>query len=88
MARPRNPEIQEHKLQGFKHFKLLVPMLEGLHDCACECDTIGGGDVDVDGDVNLADVAAFVAVLDAGGLLAVMQGHTITQREVVGTYQR
>ena len=39
MARPRLPEIKEHDLHGFKHFKLLMPVLEKLHDTACARDT-------------------------------------------------
>ena len=27
-----NPEIRERDLHGFKHFKLLLPVLESLHD--------------------------------------------------------
>ncbi len=38
MARPKKPEIRESQLQGFKHFKLLVPVLEKLHLHACQRD--------------------------------------------------
>ena len=41
MARQPNPEIQEQDLQGFKHFKLLLPVLEELHHHACESDKAG-----------------------------------------------
>ncbi len=37
----RRPDIQEEDLQGFKHFKLLMPILEKLHDHRCERDTAG-----------------------------------------------
>lgn len=38
MARPKKPKIREAQLQGFKHFKLLVPVLEKLHLHACQRD--------------------------------------------------
>jgi hypothetical protein len=38
MPRKRNPKIREKDLQGFKHFKNLLPVLERLHDNACERD--------------------------------------------------
>ena len=41
MARRRNPEIKEEDLHGFKHFKLLMPVLEKLHHHGCERDTAG-----------------------------------------------
>ena len=41
MARKRNPEIKEKDLHGFKHFKLLMPVLEKLHDDACARDKAG-----------------------------------------------
>ena len=41
MARKRKPRIKEEDLHGFKHFKLLVPLLEQLHDNACQRDRAG-----------------------------------------------
>lgn len=41
MARARNPEIREEDLRGFKHFKLLLPVLERLHHDACARDHAG-----------------------------------------------
>jgi hypothetical protein len=41
MSRTSKPEIQERDLHGFKHFKLLVPLLERLHDDACRRDRAG-----------------------------------------------
>lgn len=41
MARKRKPKIKEKDLQGFKHFKLLLPVLEKLHLHACERDKAG-----------------------------------------------
>jgi len=41
MAGKRKPEIEEKDLHGFKHFKLLMPILEKLHDDACVRDTAG-----------------------------------------------
>ena len=41
MARKRKPEIEERDLHGFKHFKLLVPVLEKLHHDACRRDKAG-----------------------------------------------
>jgi hypothetical protein len=38
MPRKRNPKIREKDLQGFKHFRQLLPVLERLHDNACERD--------------------------------------------------
>ena len=38
MARKPNPDIQEADLHGFKHFKLLLPLLDKLHDHACARD--------------------------------------------------
>ncbi len=34
----RKLEIEEADLRGFRHFKLLVPVLEKLHDDACRRD--------------------------------------------------
>jgi len=41
MARKRKPKIEEKDLHGFKHFKLLMPVLEKLHDDACARDKAG-----------------------------------------------
>jgi hypothetical protein len=41
MARKRKPKIEEKDLHGFKHFKLLMPVLEKLHNHRCERDTAG-----------------------------------------------
>jgi hypothetical protein len=41
MARKRKPKIKEEDLHGFKHFKLLLPVLENLHQAACHRDTAG-----------------------------------------------
>jgi len=41
MARKRKPKIKEEDLHGFKHFKLLLPVLEKLHDDACARDKAG-----------------------------------------------
>lgn len=41
MAGERKPEIKEEDLHGFKHFKLLTPLLEKLQDHACERDQAG-----------------------------------------------
>ncbi len=41
MARKRKPKIKEEDLHGFKHFKLLMPVLEALHDNACQRDRAG-----------------------------------------------
>ena len=41
MAGKRKEKIEEKDLQGFKHFKLLLPALEKLHDDACERDRAG-----------------------------------------------
>ena len=41
MARTPNPKIREEDLHGFKHFKLLLPMMERLHDDACARDRAG-----------------------------------------------
>jgi hypothetical protein len=41
MARTPNPKIREEDLHGFKHFKLLVPVLERLHEDACARDRAG-----------------------------------------------
>ena len=38
MAGERKPEIKEEDPHGFKHFKLLTPLLEKLHHHACERD--------------------------------------------------
>lgn len=38
MARPKKSKIRESQLEGFKHFKLLVPVLERLHLNACPRD--------------------------------------------------
>ena len=32
MGRPRKDAIEEKDLHGFKHFKLLMPVLEKLHE--------------------------------------------------------
>jgi hypothetical protein len=41
MARKRKPKIKEEQLHGFKHFKLLMPVLDRLHDDACQRDRAG-----------------------------------------------
>jgi hypothetical protein len=41
MARKRKPKIKEEDLHGFKHFKLLLPMMERLHDDGCARDKAG-----------------------------------------------
>lgn len=41
MSRTVQPDIQEKDLQGFKHFKLLMPVLEKLHDDGCARDKAG-----------------------------------------------
>lgn len=41
MARTAKPEIQEQDLHGFKHFKLLLPVLEKLHSEGCRRDKAG-----------------------------------------------
>ena len=38
MGRKPNPQIEEKDLHGFKHFKLLLPILQTLHDNGCERD--------------------------------------------------
>ena len=38
MARPKKPKIHETQLEGFKHFKMLVPVLDKLHLNACQRD--------------------------------------------------
>ncbi len=38
MARTPKADIREEDLHGFKHFKLLLPMLEKLHENACARD--------------------------------------------------
>lgn len=41
MARTPKPEIEEKDLHGFKHFKLLMPMLARLHKDGCRRDKAG-----------------------------------------------
>ena len=41
VASPKRPDVQEKDLQGFKLFKLLMPVLEKLHDHSCERDRAG-----------------------------------------------
>jgi hypothetical protein len=41
MGRPRRQRIREDQLHGFKHFKLLTPILERLHEDGCQCDRAG-----------------------------------------------
>ena len=41
MAGKRKPGIKEKDLQGFKHFKLLLPALARLHDNGCHRDKAG-----------------------------------------------
>jgi hypothetical protein len=41
MGRPPNPKIREKDLQGFKYFRLLLPVFEKLHGTACERDHAG-----------------------------------------------
>jgi hypothetical protein len=41
MGRPRKDAIEEKDLHGFKHFKLLMPLLEKLHDDGCRRDQAG-----------------------------------------------
>jgi hypothetical protein len=41
MGRPQRERIREEQLHGFKHFKLLTPILERLHEHGCQCDRAG-----------------------------------------------
>lgn len=41
MSRSARPEIEESDLHGFKHFKLLLPVMEKLHDAGCARDRAG-----------------------------------------------
>jgi hypothetical protein len=41
MGQRRKDAIEEKDLQGFKHFKLLMPLLERLHDDGCRRDKAG-----------------------------------------------
>jgi len=41
VASPKRPDIQEKDLQGFKLFKLLMPVLEKLHHHGCARDKAG-----------------------------------------------
>lgn len=41
MARTPKPKIEEKDLHGFKHFKLLMPVLEKLHGDGCRRDKAG-----------------------------------------------
>lgn len=41
MPRKAKPDIKEKDLHGFKHFKLLVPLLEKLHHDGCRRDKAG-----------------------------------------------
>jgi len=41
MARQSKPKIREEDLHGFKHFKLLLPMMENLHRHGCDRDRAG-----------------------------------------------
>ena len=41
MARKPKPKIKEEDLHSFKHFKLLLPLLDRLHDHACQRDRAG-----------------------------------------------
>ncbi len=41
MGAPKKPDIQEKDLHGFKHFKLLLPVLAKLHDDGCGRDRAG-----------------------------------------------
>jgi len=41
MGQPRKDAIEEKDLHGFKHFKLLMPLLEKLHDEGCRRDKAG-----------------------------------------------
>lgn len=41
MARSPKPKIKEEDLHGFKHFKLLLPVLGKLHRDACRRDRAG-----------------------------------------------
>jgi len=48
MAGKQNKKIKERDLQGFKHFKLLLPALERLHDHGCGCDKAGNRKLHMD----------------------------------------
>ncbi len=41
MSRSARPEIHESDLHGFKHFKLLLPVMEKLHQAGCARDRAG-----------------------------------------------
>ena len=48
VARKRREDIQEEDLQGFKHFKLLMPILEKLHPHGCARDSAGNRNLHYD----------------------------------------
>jgi hypothetical protein len=48
MAPARKDEIHEQDLQGFKHFKLLLPILEKLHADGCRRDRAGNRNLHYD----------------------------------------
>ena len=44
MGMPRRPRIREEQLHGFKHFKLLTPILDGRADVVYGSRFVGGSE--------------------------------------------
>lgn len=49
----KKPKIKDHQLEGFKYFKAISKMLEGLHDAGCQRDIAGNRKLHMDQYVSL-----------------------------------
>lgn len=49
----KKPKIKDHQLEGFKYFKVISKMLEGLHDAGCQRDIAGNRKLHMDQYVSL-----------------------------------
>jgi len=65
MPRRRKAKIREKDLQGFKHFKQFLPVLERLHDDACERDRAHNRELHFD--QHVAIMACLLIALWTGG---------------------
>jgi Transposase DDE domain len=63
MAAKKRPAVQERDLQGFKYFRLLGPLLQGLHDQATARDRAGNRRLHCDQFVSLLLLYFFSPVL-------------------------
>jgi len=75
MGAPKRPEIEEKDLHGFKHFKLMLPVLSKLHDNGCGRDRAGNRELHFDQYVGLVLLYFFNPIVSS--LRAIQQASTL-----------